>query len=88
MAQSTRTYFKNFFDEKEIPHTSWQFDGPTGMTHHIDTEYIIATILQLPNNTDEAKKIKLILMKLDLFNKPIVPFLKGLAEAVVKEDGR
>lgn len=83
MTQSTRTYFKNFFEEKEIPFATWTIADKNGVNNFIDSEVVIDIIKNLPVNSSEALKIRARLTLIDLHNAPVLPFIKHLATALV-----
>ena len=82
-SQSTRTYFRNFFAEKDIPYTIWEINTSTDV-HIISSEDIAEILIQLPANTPEAIKIRHALMLHDLHNAPVLSYLRHLAEAYIR----
>lgn len=73
---------ETFFEEKDIPFTSWEIKHGEE-THIIDSDYVIQSILS--TRGEERTKIGAVLFKLDFHNAPIVPYLKFLAECLIKE---
>ena len=78
-------YFERFFEEKEIPFGSWEF-VIDGTWNYIDSEVVIEAIMSAPEN--EQKKIRGTLVKLDFVNAPILPYLKFLAECMIKTQAK
>lgn len=77
----TDTFFDRFFDEKEIPFTTFEIEhGDT--VHFIDTDVVIEGIRSAPRH--EKKQVENMLRRLDFHNAPIVPFLEHLAKAMIK----
>ena len=79
-------YLKLFFAEKIINYQQFEIEC-NGTVHFIDTDFVVDAILNTTSTEQEA--IASVLRKLDFFNQPIVPFLRHLAQALVKkfEDG-
>lgn len=74
---------EKFFEEKEIPYTQWEIEYE-GQTNFINSDFIIQSILKTKG--EERTKIAGTLFKLDFHNAPIVPYLKFLAECLVKQE--
>lgn len=74
-------YLNNFFTEKNIPYEMFEIQDSEGLTHFIDTDYVIEAILS--TSTKEQQVISQTLRKLDFFNRPIGDYLKYLASALV-----
>lgn len=76
---SPRAYFERFFDEKEIPFTSWEIEaGDT--VHFIDSDVVIEAIKGTAG--EEAKKIQDTLRRIDFANGDVLHFLRHLAGAL------
>ena len=71
-----------FFQEKEIPYTSWEIEHE-GCTNIIDSEVVIESILE--THGIERSKIANMLFSLDFRNASIVDFLHFLAKCLVRE---
>ena len=78
---NTKTYFKNFFAEKEIPFAAWEIEGADDMTHMIDSEFVV--VLIKGTSGAEAQGLANTLMRLDFANAPMLPFLEHLARGYV-----
>jgi hypothetical protein len=74
---------KVFFEEKDIPLTSWEIEH-NGETHFIDSEYVIEAVLATQGN--ERTKIAGVLFALDIKNASIVDYLRFLAECMIKHN--
>jgi len=74
-------YLKMFFAEKQIPFEQFEIQC-NGNTHLIDTEFVIEAIMN--TTTNEQTTVANTLRKLDFFNQSINPYLKFLAEAMIK----
>ncbi len=77
---TTATYFRNFFEEKEIPYASWQIEH-AGDTHMIDSDFVVELVKGARGA--EAKSLMRQLTMLDFANAPMLPFLERLARAYV-----
>lgn len=77
----TDKYLKVFFEEKEIRFEAWEIDQ-NGMSHFIDTDFVIELIKGAPAH--EKDQIANTLRKIDFMNGNVNHFLKYLAEAFVK----
>lgn len=75
---------EKFFEEKEIPYTEWEIEHE-GQTNFINSDFIIQSILKTKG--DERTKIAGTLFKLDFHHAAIVPYLKFLAECLLKQGG-
>jgi len=79
---NANTYLKRFFEEKEVPYTSWTIvDGDE--EHHIDTEVVVEAIMNTPQ--DEKKKIVEMLRLIDYNNGCVVNYLRFLAGAMIRQ---
>lgn len=74
---------QKFFEEKEIPFTTWEIEH-NGETHFIDSETVIEAILSSQGN--ERNKIAGTLFRLDFNNAPVIDYLKHLAECMIKHN--
>lgn len=72
-----------FFEEKEIPYTVFEIEH-NEIKHIIDSETVIQCVLLTKG--DERTKIAGTLFKLDFHNKPIIDYLKFLAECMIKHN--
>lgn len=72
-----------FFNEKEVPLTSWEIVH-NGQTHFIDSDYVIEAILATQG--DERTKIAGVLFGLDIRNAPIVDYLHFLAKCMIQHN--
>jgi hypothetical protein len=69
-----------FFDEKQIPYTSWEIKHNDEI-HFINSEVVIEAILS--SCGDERRKISGTLFVLDMRNDDIVDYLHYLAKAMI-----
>ena len=76
---ATEKYLETFFEEKDIPETTFVVDGPSG-PNHIPNEVVIENIMIAPDH--EQKKIADTLRKIDFYNGDVNDFLKHLAGAL------
>ena len=72
-------YIENFFDEKEIPETTFEVEGPSG-TNFIPNDVVIEHIKKAPAH--EQKQIGDVLRKIDFMNGNVNHFLEHLAGAL------
>lgn len=78
---ATATYFRNFFDEKEIPFASWDIEFE-GNTHVIDSEFVIELVKGTRGT--EAKALVEMLTRIDFANAPVLPYLEHLANGYIR----
>lgn len=71
-----------FFHEKDLPYTIWEIEH-NGQTHFIDSEVVVEAILETKDT--ERSKIAGTLFALDFKNASIIPYLKFLAECMIKQ---
>lgn len=76
-------YLNQFFSEKTINYQLFEIVDQCGMTHFIDTEFVIESILT--TSSTEQQTISKVLHKLDFYNQSINDYLKFLAEVLVKK---
>lgn len=76
-------YLRLFFAEKNISYQQFEIEH-NGSKHFIDTDFVTDAILNTTINEQES--IVNTLRKLDFYNQPINPYLKYLAEAIVKNN--
>lgn len=74
---------ETFFEEKDIPLTSWEIEH-NGQIHFIDSEYVIEAILATQGN--ERTKIAGVLFALDIKNASIVDYLHFLAKCMIQHN--
>lgn len=79
----SKTYLLNFFEEKQINYTMFEIIDVNGLSHFIDTDFVIEAIHNAP--VKEQQVISQTLRKLDFYNQPINDYLKHLATALVKQ---
>ncbi len=79
----SKTYLTNFFEEKQINYQLFEIKDANGLTHLIDTEFVIEAIFNASMN--EQQVISHTLRKLDFYNQPITDYLKHLATALVQK---
>ena len=79
----SKTYLTTFFAEKTINYQLFEITDTNGLTHFIDTEFVIEAILS--TTSTEQQVIGNTLRKLDFFNQSINDYLKFLANALVKK---
>lgn len=79
----SKTYLSNFFEEKQIEYSVFEITDSNGLVHFIDSDYVIHLIFVAP--VTEQRVICQTLRKLDFYNKPIIDYLKYLAEVLVKK---
>ena len=77
-------YFDRFFEEKDLEPQGWAIPDPLDetVTHIIDSDYVIDAIKIAPSK--EQKAVRDMLVRLDFANQPIMPYLKHLAECMIK----
>ena len=75
---NTKQYFDLFFEEKEIPYTSWELISEDGTWHLIDSDVVIDYIKNSLTEQDR-EKVRSSLVKIDLLNGKIIPFLQYIA---------
>ena len=73
---------ENFFEEKNLPYESWDIIHD-GTSHFIDTDFVIELILK-STGTEQQKKIRNQITKIDFMNGNVNHYLKFLAENYVK----
>lgn len=76
-------WFDTFLDEKNLPHTAWEFSASNGTTHFIDTNVVIEMIRN--TNSDEQRKTKYIIVQIDFHNGDVIHFFRHLAEGIVHQ---
>lgn len=74
---------QKFFDEKNIPFTTWEIKH-NGETHFIDSETVIEAILA--SEGMERNKIAGTLFMLDFNNASIVDYLEHLAKCMIRHN--
>lgn len=72
---------EKFFSEKEIPNECWEFEHDN-VVYIIDSDTVIKNILSTEGR--ERAQIAGTLMSLDFRKMPILPYLKYLAECMIK----
>lgn len=77
----SKKFLHTFFEEKNIRYQLFEIVDTDGLTHFIDTDYVIEAILN--TSASEQQVISQTLRKLDFFNQPIGDYLKYLATALV-----
>ena len=78
-----KQYFKQFFEEKDLPLTSWEIEGPqTKVVHFINSDVVIEQIMTASEATQ--KTIQNTLTFLDLVNGDVMGFLYRLAVCIVE----
>jgi len=80
-AQSTREYLETFFEEKQLPHQSWDITDQNGTMHYIDSDVVIEALLNAP--PQEQEQAANIIRKIDFMNGDVNHFLKHLATGLV-----
>ena len=80
---NNKEYFERFFEEKEIPYTSWNLTSNKGEIHIIDTDVVIEFIRNVADS-ENGNIFRKKLVQLDFMNQPIVPFLKYIAEGIIE----
>lgn len=79
---TNQEFFDLFFEEKKLPLVSWEIVvGET--THFIDSDFVIDLIGCIEDD-DEARRIEVILRKIDTQNGDVHHFLRFLAEEYLK----
>jgi hypothetical protein len=78
----SKSYLSNFFQEKKITYTLFEITDTNGLSHIIDTEFVIEAIFNAP--LKEQQVICQTLKRLDFYNQSITDYLKFLAEVLVK----
>ena len=77
------TFLSNFFSEKKISYELFEITDANGLTHFLDTDYVIAAIHHA--SIKEQQVISQTLRKLDFLNQNINGYLKFLAEVLVQQ---
>lgn len=80
-SQSTREYLKTFFEEKQLPHQSWEIQDQNGTSHYIDSDVVIEALMNAP--AQEQEQAANIIRKIDFMNGDVNHFLKHLATGLV-----
>lgn len=80
------TWFDRFFEEKEIGISTYSVKDSEGVTHFVDSEFVIELIKAAPQH--EKKQIKDILVKIDFENGNVHHFLKFLGEQFISTQER
>jgi len=83
MTSNINLWFDTFLDEKNLPYVVWEIVDRAGMTHFIDSDFVIETIQNAP--AEEQKKIKEIIVKIDFHNGDVNHFFRHLAKGIVNE---
>lgn len=73
---------EKFFEEKQIPYTSWEIEH-NGQIHFIDSDVVIEAILATQGH--ERNKIAGTLFALDFKNANIVDYLHYLAKCLIDD---
>lgn len=73
---------EKFFEEKEIPFTTWEIEH-NGETNFIDSDVVIEAILSTVGS--ERRKIADTLFMLDFKNGDIVDYLYHLAKCMIQQ---
>ncbi|MDP2386448.1 MAG: hypothetical protein Q8M29_08750 [Bacteroidota bacterium] len=79
----SKQFLHNFFEEKNTPYQLFEILDTDGLTHFIDTDFVIQAIFKAPIN--EQQVISQTIRKLDFYNQPITDYLKFLAEVLIKK---
>jgi hypothetical protein len=79
MIMAAIKYIQDFFDEKVIPETTFEVEGPSGI-NFIPNTVVIEHIKSAP--ASEQKQIGNILRKIDFMNGNVNHFLEHLAGAI------
>lgn len=74
-------WFNTFISEKEIGYKAFELQDSTGMTHFIDSDFVIEAIKTAPKHEQTA--IKNMLVKIDYINGDVLDYFKHLAQALV-----
>lgn len=79
---TAQQYLTVFFEEKQIQHETFEITDNSGITHFLDTQVVIESIL----STCEAEQTQIadILRQIDFRNGDVNHFLKHLANGLVK----
>jgi hypothetical protein len=82
-SQTPAQYFRLFFAETDkAPSTVWEIEDGTDV-HIIGSDDIIEILTNLADD-EGSKQLRLQLMRIDLHNGRVLPWLRHLAEARVK----
>lgn len=80
-AQSAREYLETFFEEKQLPHQSWDIEDESGTMHYIDSSVVIEALLNAPQS--EQEQAADVIRRIDFANGDVNDFLKHLAKGLV-----
>lgn len=81
-ATKTERYLRTFFEEKNLPHTSWDIVALDGTLHVISSEIVIEHIWTC--NDREMTEVANVIRKIDFANGDINHFLSHLAHDIVE----
>ena len=79
MTNATK-YLKTFFAEKNLANVSFEVASPNGTMNFMETQMVIDTIMQAPQN--EQKAIGDNIRRLDFHNANILDYIKHLGKAL------
>jgi hypothetical protein len=82
MAQSTRQYFKDYFEESNKINDSFEVTDSKGNVHIFDRDQVLREILAMPNSTQ--KRIRTKFAQIDYVNGDINNFINYMLKGLVK----
>jgi hypothetical protein len=82
MAQSTKQYFKDFFEESDKINDSFQVTDSKGTVHIFDKNQVLQEILSMPNSIQ--KKIRNRFIYIDYKDGDINNFIEYILKGLVK----
>jgi len=82
MAQSTKQYFKDFFEEKDSIKDSFEITDSQGTLHVFDKQMVLAEILALPNKNQKQIRDRFVII--DFKNGDINHFIEYILKGLVK----
>mgnify|MGYP001583285306 CR=1 FL=1 len=82
MAQSTKQYFKDFFEEKDSIKDSFEVTDSQGTLHVFDKQMVLQEILALPNKNQKQIRDRFVII--DFKNGDINHFIEYILKGLVK----
>jgi len=83
MSNRFNSWFDTFLEEKNLRYTAWDIVDSNGNTHFIDSDVVIDAIKNA--STEEQRKIKEIIVKIDFRNGDVNHFLQHLAQGLIEQ---
>ena len=82
MPQTTKQYFKDYFNESDKIDSSFEVTDSKGNTHIFDREMVLQEILSLPNSNQKQIRDRFVII--DFKNGDINHFIKYILKGLVK----